>query len=83
MKNIRPTTVKDLGELERIYDCARKFMKANGNPNQWRDDKPNLEEVVSDISRGVNYVVVESGKVVGTFSAVPGIDPTYLEIDGK
>ena len=49
MKNIRPTTAKDLGELERIYDCARKFMKANGNPNQWRDDKPNLDEVVSDI----------------------------------
>lgn len=83
MKNIRPTTAKDLGELERIYDCARKFMKANGNPNQWRDDKPNLDEVVSDISRGVNYVVAESGKVVGTFSAVLGIDPTYKEIDGK
>lgn len=72
MKNhnprIRPATMADLATLLPIYDQARRYMVAMGNPTQWGYYYPNAEVTEADIARGVCYVVedVASG-ILGVF----------------
>ena len=82
MPEIRKTTPEDLNDVERIFERARRFMKENGNPTQWKDDRPSLELVKEDITSGSSYVVTDDGKIVATFAFIIGTEPTYLEIDG-
>ena len=79
---VRHSTAADLPALRGIYAAARAFMKATGNPHQWGDTKPTEEMILSDIDRGVGYVVEEAGRPCGAFAFIEGIDPTYGVIDG-
>ena len=80
---IRKTTVDDLSYLMNIFQEARQYMVANGNPNQWVN-RPTSADILNDISNGCSYVCVEEDKVVGTFAYIPGPDPTYAVIyDGN
>ena len=69
-------------QIAGIFSYARKFMKENGNPDQWKDNRPSMDKVRDDISRGEYYVIEEEGKIAAVFAYVVGIEPTYLEIDG-
>ena len=82
MAEIRHTVYEDLDRIAEIFDSARKRMKEAGNPDQWRDDRPSMDKIEKDIEDNNSYVVVENDKVVATFAFVPGIEETYLEIDG-
>ena len=82
MYQIRKTTIEDLDALRRIFSHAREQMKADGNPDQWKDDRPDEQLILQDIEEGNSYVVESDGQVVGTFAFIIGIDPTYIEIDG-
>ena len=37
---IRKASVQDLGQIMQVYDKARKFMRENGNAEQWGEDYP-------------------------------------------
>ena len=80
---VRHTKYDDLKEIEDIFKYARKIMKDNNNPSQWGDDRPGIDLVIKDIEEDSSYVVLEDGKIVGTFACIKGIEPTYIEIDGK
>lgn len=68
----------------KIYEHARKFMKANGNPDQWGEEYPDISLIQTDIENGNSFVATEGDEVVGTFYFVVGEDPTYVEIfNGK
>ena len=57
---IRKTVLSDLPRVMAIYDHARKFMAANGNPRQWNTTWPPEELIRSDIAAGKSYVCVET-----------------------
>ena len=78
---IRKTTIEDLDTINEIYAYAREFMKKTGNPNQWRDDKPLLSDILTDIEKGNSYVVLENGEIAGVFAFIMGEDPTYGYIE--
>ncbi len=80
--SIRKTALEDIPRLEEIYAEARSFMRASGNLHQWPEGTPKQEDVEADIRNGVNYVLEENGKILATFSAIPGKDPTYSIIEG-
>lgn len=83
MLKIRSTTNNDLKEIERIFEYARQTMRDNGNPTQWGNDRPDINLVENDIENNNSYMVIdENDKAVGTFACIPGIEPTYLDIDG-
>lgn len=82
MLEIRKTQTEDLERIGEIFSVARKYMADNGNPTQWGQDRPSLDLVIDDIAKGNSYVVTDDGKIVGTFAYIPGIEETYLEIDG-
>ena len=78
---IRTTTESDIPALLRIYEAARRFMRAQGNTMQWSDSYPSADTVRADMRRGGSYVCLDdSGEVAATFFFVVGDDPTYSVI---
>lgn len=80
---IRKATYDDLQEMADVFVCARQYMKDNGNPTQWGDNRPDTSLIINDIDNGNSYVMVKDGKIVATFACIKGIEPTYIDIDGK
>ena len=79
---IRKAEFTDLHQILKIYEDAREFMRQTGNPNQWWDYHPAENLLREDIPKGQLYVWEEDGKLLAAFAYIPGIDPTYLQIDG-
>ncbi len=79
---VREAQVADLDEMLRVMDRARRFMRENGNHEQWTGGYPSKEVLRADIGKGNSYVIENNGKLVGTFCFIIGADPTYSVIDG-
>ena len=79
---IRKSISSDINDILIIYERARSFMKETGNPNQWKDNKPEKEEILKDINDGNHYIVYDDDGIYGAFSFIIGIDPTYNYIEG-
>lgn len=79
---IRPARPNDLPEFARIYDAAKAYMRASGNPNQWTAAYPDPETLRKDIAAGQLYAVEENETVHGVFALIPGPEPSYAVIDG-
>ena len=79
---IRPAAAADLPALADIYQKARAFMAAHGNPTQWGSTNPPPETLRQDIARGQLFVLCEGNTPHAAFALVPGEDPTYAVIDG-
>ena len=60
---IRPARPSDFDDILEIYDAARRFMKASGNPTQWGDTEPRVEQVLEDIRLRQSYVVELDGRL--------------------
>ena len=82
--NIRHATEDDFTRIMEIYACARKYMAANGNPNQWGPTNwPPQDLIHDDISRKHLYVCEDDGHVIGVFFFDYGadIESTYRTIE--
>ena len=80
---IRKSTERDLPEIFRIYEDARRFMRESGNPNQWKNTNPTIEMIEGDIKTGTGYVCEKDGEIAAVFYFNIEIDPTYGKINGK
>ena len=78
---IRKTLPEDVDTILNIFNTARQFMHANGNPTQWNANYPALEDLEPDIQNGNSYVCVENDKVVATFTLIIGDEPNYQLIE--
>ena len=45
---IRKAELKDLPKLNELYEAARRYMRENGNPDQWGIGYPNDELIIED-----------------------------------
>ncbi|MBR2336966.1 MAG: GNAT family N-acetyltransferase [Clostridia bacterium] len=77
---LRKAEPEDLAQIDKIYTLAKKFMRENGNPNQWKGDYPNAVDAKEDIDNGIGYVCEDGGEVVAVFAFKKGIEPTYNKI---
>ena len=55
-------------------------MAQNGNPNQWADSYPSVQQLTDDINSQDSYVCQDNGKIIATFVLRGGNDPTYSVI---
>ncbi len=76
---IRNAEIKDMPEILRIYETARRFMAQSGNPTQWGDTYPERELLEEDIRLG-RLFVLDDGVLRGAFVCMEGPDPTYIKI---
>ena len=79
---IRPAAEADLPALLAVFETAKAFMAAHGNPTQWGPGYPGEALLQDQIRRGVCYVVEADGQMAGTFCCLPGADPSYAQIEG-
>lgn len=83
---IRRATLSDLPDLRRVYDAAKVYMDANGNPTQWTGGYPTDDMLRADIAGGWLYVLARAGggpaDIYGAFALVGGEEPFYARIDG-
>lgn len=77
---IRPTKRNELETIQYIYAEARKYMRMNGNDQQWVSGYPSDELLTEDIQKGSSYVCVDGTEIVGVFTFTIGEDATYQEI---
>lgn len=78
---IRPAKYTDVNAAAKIYDEARAFMKQSGNPNQWKGEYPNGDDVLLGIEKGTSYVCEDNGEILATFHFEANAnDPTYHKI---
>ena len=74
---IRKTRESDLIYIEEIYSAAKKFMRENGNENQWNKDYPSAESAALDMKLGIGYVCEDEGEILAVFAFGIGVEPTY------
>ena len=79
---IRKATFDDTADIRRVYNKAKEYMNASGNPDQWEIGYPPEEVLKDDIESGNLYVICED-TVKAVFAFIRGIDSTYITIDGK
>ena len=79
---IRKATPQDLPALRRIYDAAKAYMDANGNPTQWTEGYPTNDLLRADIAQGTLHAIERDGVLCGAFVLVGGEEPFYAQIDG-
>ncbi|MBP3618903.1 MAG: GNAT family N-acetyltransferase [Lachnospiraceae bacterium] len=79
---IRSATIGDLPNIRKIYNAAKAYMDASGNPNQWAIGYPPEEYLRQDIELSRLYVCEEDDKLCGVFMLSFQEDPTYHYIDG-
>lgn len=77
---IRKATVVDIPRMMEIFAIARRFMAETGNPNQWAESYPSVEQLTADIESGDSFVCLAEGRIVATFVLRGGNDPTYDKI---
>lgn len=78
---IRKASVQDLGQIMQGYDKARKFMRENGNAEQWGEDYPSAELIEHDIDK--MYLCMSEGRIACVFYYAAEEDEDYKEINGK
>ena len=78
---VRPARTGDLARILEIYETAKAFMRANGNPTQWSGSYPQRELLEEDIAAGHLFAVTEQDTVHGVFAFILGDDPTYAIIE--
>ena len=72
---------KDLPRILEIYDIAKAYMRASGNPNQWNGAYPDPETLREDIEKQRLYVYKNNGRIHGVFMLLLEEEPTYAYIE--
>jgi hypothetical protein len=78
---IRLAKYQDLPTILEIYEYARQFMRAQGNPSQWGATHPEEDILAADIDNNVLYLIEQGDQIQGVFAFIIGEDSTYDIID--
>lgn len=79
---IRSAELSDLDSIQKIYQSARDFMKANGNSTQWGNDRPHKKNIESNISKKIQFICCyknENGTEEGRHIFVHARKRTFLQ----
>lgn len=80
--NIRRAACDDVPRIMELCAEARCIMRSDGNMSQWTNGYPSEEIICKDIDAAVGYVIDCGGTVEGYFAFIPGVEKTYLKIEG-
>lgn len=80
---VRAASHSDLESIFAIYDRARRFMRENGNPDQWGDSYPSEELILSDLeNKRLHLLIDDHGNIAAVFALFLDGDPDYDVING-
>lgn len=79
---IRRANKEDIKFIMRIYEAAKKKMRADGNLHQWSDKYPDEETLLNDIARDELYIAYDHEGIYGVFMLSYSGEGTYKVIQG-
>ncbi len=79
----RNTTTKDLIDVLNIYRHSIRFMRENGNDQQWTDFDELKANVIHDIQLGISHVLIEDEEIKAVFTLLTSEESSYTNIQGK
>lgn len=79
---IRRANKEDIKCIMRIYEAAKKKMRADGNLHQWSDNYPDEETLLNDIARDELYIAYDHEGIYGVFMLSYSGEGTYKVIQG-
>lgn len=79
---IRRANKEDIKFIMRIYEAAKKKMRADGNLHQWSDKYPDEETLINDIAKDELYIAYDDEGIYGVFMLSYSGEETYEEIQG-
>lgn len=79
---IRQARYEEIPRIIEICAEARGIMRSDGNMSQWTGGYPSEALIRTDIDGSVGYVIENGGRLEGYFAFIPGVEPSYLEIEG-
>lgn len=77
---IQKALPEQLPELLPLYENARQFMAAHGNPAQWGIANPSAEQLRQDIIDSCLFLCMQNSRIAAVFCLRPGPDSTYTLI---
>ena len=77
---IRQADMSRLDEIMAIYERARQFMAAHGNPTQWPSTYPPRDMIVRDIEAGLMFMCMAGDRLGAVFYFREGEEPDYARI---
>ena len=78
----RKSVQSDIENIISIIKEAKQYFKEN-NIDQWQDNYPNEETILSDMDNETSYVLVKDNDIVATASISFEEEPTYNHIEGN
>lgn len=78
--HIRLTKFSEIAILQEIYQYAKKYMRQNGNLEQWNGEYPTNELLLKDIETNCSYVCIKNDEIIATFCFFEDGEPTYDKI---
>lgn len=78
--HVRLAHIDDIDAIMCIFQVARQYMRAEGNVSQWDDAYPPRDLILQEIAAAHFYCIEHRGDIVGVFSFIVGVEPTYAVI---
>ena len=83
-RTIRKAELRDMAEIMKVMDAAKKIMRQSGNMHQWEEGYPSEAIIMSDMEKNGGFVIEDERKIVGYFALLQSPEPTYARIyEGK
>lgn len=79
---VRRARVEEIEAIMLMYECAKAYMRREGNMAQWGDDYPPRELILDEICAGRFYAIEHDDVPVGVFSFDVTTEPTYAVVYG-
>ena len=77
----RKAKASELNCIMEIIESARAFLKSQ-KIDQWQNDYPNSETILSDMEKGIGYVALDEEEVLAYVAIDTAGEPTYAQIEG-
>lgn len=72
----------DIGTIMEIIQEAKDFLRTSKS-SQWQGKYPDLATIQEDIENQNGFVLISGSKVIAYAAVVVGVEPTYINIEGK
>ena len=79
---LRKATFSELPVIWSMLQQAIEQRKRDGS-KQWQNGYPNEQTVYNDFTNGNAYVLLDNDVIIGCSSVIFGIEPNYIEIQGR
>ena len=77
---LRLATPADLPAIDEIIHDAKTFLAEQG-VDQWQTGYPTDDDLATDVTNNITYVLVVDGEIAGTAALHQGLDHNYLKIE--